>query len=145
MGPGLVLSAQLQPDSLAKVGVEIGRVRREYSYERRTLPGLQFLIVPVRFTAQPGGPSRLYFEFADPQTAELYLVHSRDKKLVPYGFQEREPMSEKRVFQTEVKRQVLDLKPGQPRIETYVFTIPARARAFELVLKDIKRPLRVRR
>ncbi|MFC1805964.1 hypothetical protein ACFL09_03190, partial [Planctomycetota bacterium] len=142
---GWISTALIAPDSLAKVDVKIGRTAKEYSFERKSLPGYQFLIVRVQFEAKEGAPSRLYFEFKDAETADLYLVHSRDKKVVPYGFMLQEPMSAKRTFETAEKRQALELKPGKPLIETYVFAVPPRARTFELVLKDVKRPVRLRR
>jgi len=142
---GWVSSRLIEPDSLAKVDVKIGRTAREYSFERRTLPGFQFLIIRVQFAAREGGPSRVYLEFGDLETADLYLVHSRDKRVLPHGFMRREPMSERRTFETAEKRQILELKPGKPLVETYVFAIPQRAKGLVLVLKDIKRPVRVRR
>ena len=142
---GWVSSSAIEPDSLRSVGIEVGRATREYSFERRSLPGLQFLVVRVRFTAQAGGPSRVYLGFAEAETADLYVVHSRDKKVAPYGFMVQEPMSEKRTFETTRKRQVLELKGGKPLVETYVFAVPPRARSFELVVKDVKLPVRLRR
>ena len=140
---GWVSSKLIEPDSLAKVDVKIGRTALEYSFERRTLPGFQFLIIRVQFGASEGGPSRVYLEFGNLETADLYVVHSRDKKVLPHGFMRREPMSERRTFETAEKRQILEFQPGKPLVETYVFAVPQRARGFVLVLKDIKRPVRL--
>jgi len=99
----------------------------------------------VRFTPSESSPSRIYFEWADEKTAELYLKHSRDKTLLPYGFLQRQDMTDKRKFETKTKSQVVDLSGGKPVVETYVFAVPARARSFELTLKDVRRPVRLRR
>jgi hypothetical protein len=142
---GWVSTALVEPDSLAKMTVEVGKPALEYSYERRSLPGYQFLILRVRFTPAEGAPSRLYFQWGDADTADVALTYNRDKTALPYGFLQRQDMTDRREFQTEVKRQVVDLTTGQPVVETYVFAVPARARGFVLTLKDVRRPVRMGR
>lgn len=142
---GWVRTPLIEPDSLEKVGVRIGKASLQYSYQRKALPGLQFLIVPVQFAAQEGGPTRLYFDFADVDASDVTLVHSRDKKVLPYGYLRPKPLSDQRELETKDKRQILALKPDKPVVETYIFTVPARARGFVLLLKDTKHPIRLRR
>lgn len=142
---GWLRTPLIQPDSLQRVGVRVGHASLQYSYERKALPGLQFLIVPVQFAAQEGGPTRLYFDFADLDSADVVLGHSQDKKLLPYGYLRPKPLSEQRELDTHDRRQVLALKPDKPLVETYIFAVPVRARGFVLLLKDTKHPIRIRR
>lgn len=141
---GWVNAALIAPDSLKAVGIDVGRGTQQHSFERRSLPGFQFLIVPVRFTPGRESPSRVYLRWGEVATADIYVVHSRDKRVAPYGYLRRKDMSEQRTFETEEKRQILNLTPGQPRVETYVFAVPTRARRFLLAIKDVRQPVRLR-
>ena len=142
---GWMRKTLLVPDSLADVGVLVGRATRQLSYDKIILQGSEFVNVPVKFEPTDKSPARVYFRFDDTQTADLYLTHGSDTKVLPYGFLRRRPMSKRRSFETDEKAQTLLLKSGEPRIETYVFAVPTRARAFRLVLKDIERPVRIGR
>jgi len=142
---GWIRTAMLVPDSLEGVGVQIGRATLEYTFQRRTLPNHQFLVVPVRFIPTDKGPSRLYFRFADQADADLYLRYGREHKVLPYGYLRARPRSTRRYFEADEKKQLLLLTPGQPRVETYIFAVPIRAAGFELVLKSRVRPVRLGR
>jgi len=143
---GWVRAALLAPDSLAKVEIEIARPELVYSYERRTLPGYQFLILRVRYSATKESPRRVYLDWSDEATANIYVVYNRDRKALPYGYMRREPEpgTARRTFDAVAKEQALELEPGKPTVETYVFSVPQRARGFELVLKDTRHPIHSR-
>jgi len=142
---GWMRSALLVPDSLADVPLRVGRASRKYTYRRATLPGRDFVEVPVKFEPTAKSPSRVYLHFDNPDTADLYLDVGNDTKVLPYGFMRRRPMSKRRVFDGDEKTQTLLLKPGKPLIETYIFAVPTRVRSFRLVIKDTKHTVRIGR
>lgn len=142
---GWIRMALTVPDSLARVKVTIGTARRLHVYENHTLPGMQFLEVRVRFEADEKSPRRVYFRWDDEKSADLYLSYGRDKRILPYGFMRRKPLSARRVFERVEKRQVLLLPVGAKLVNTYVFAIPIRARNFDLVLKDVVQAIKERR
>jgi hypothetical protein len=134
---GWINGAMTVPDSLADVEVKLAPAKRHYVYENQTLPGTLFLEVQVKFVPTPKSPSRLYFNFADEASADLYLTHGKDRKALPYGFWRPRPGSKRReVFDQKERQQVLLVKAGEPLAETYVFAVPLNAQDFYLVLKE---------
>ena len=108
-------------------------------------PGKQFLEVRVKLEPTEKSPSRVYFHFEEPQSADLYLRVGLRTKVVPHGFVRKVGGMTRPVFDTKEKRQIILLKPGEPLIETYVFTVPVRSRDFTLVLKDVAVQVPMRR
>jgi hypothetical protein len=141
---GWVRQALTALDSLADVKVTLAPARRLHVYQSHTLPGKQFLEVRVKFEATDRSPPRVYFNWPDEASADIYLSYGRDKRIPPYGFMRRKPLSARRIFDSVQKRQVLLLPRGTTVIETYVFAIPIRVRDFDLVLKDKVEQVRVR-
>jgi len=143
---GWIRTAMTVPDSLAEVNVKVAPATRSFVFENRTAPsGYQYLQVRVKFEPTEKSPSRVYFSFADEKTADLYLTYGRANKVLPYGFMRRRPMSKRRIFEAQERRQVLLLKADEPLIETYIFAVPLRARDFDLVLKDLVLQVETRR
>ena len=147
---GWVRVSAIAPDSLANVDIKVARTAPTSGYrrpdDRRLIippPGNQFLVVKVKFEPQEGCAPKVYFDFADPLTADLYLRYGRGKAL-PYAFIRKVEGITRPAFEQTEKRQTLVLTPGQSFIETYIFVVPPRLRAATLVLKDrsVEVPLR---
>ncbi|HUT32590.1 MAG TPA: hypothetical protein VNE39_03835 [Planctomycetota bacterium] len=141
---GWVRTAMTAPDSLLDVGVKVAPtwpqdIYRDPVDSRRDhiVPGMQFLEVRVKFEPTEKSPQRVYLQWADGPTADLYLRYGRDGRATPYGFIRRVAGVTRSVFERDEKRQTLLLAPGEAVIEAYVFTVPVRARDFDLVLKDV--------
>ncbi len=132
---GWVREALTVRDTLTGVKVAVAPPRRHYDYEGQTLPGMQFIEIRVKFGGTADGPSRLYFHWEDKATADIFLNYGREGRAVPHGFMRPKPLSSRRVFETEETRHMIRLSAGGEARETFVFAVPLRARAFELVLK----------
>lgn len=139
---GWVNAALTVPDSLKEVGIAARIASRKDLYEQLHLPGQQFLEVRVKFDPTDKSPKRVYFHWDDPASADVYLIHGRERtKILPFGFMQRKPLSTKTTFERSEKQQILSLTPGQSRVETYIFSVPIPVRRFGLVLKDVVTPL----
>ena len=147
---GWVREAAVAPDSLANVDIKVAPTRPTTAYRRPdtrrliTPPaGNDFLEVRVKFEPREGCAPKAYFDFHDPDTADLY-VRYRGGKATPYAFIRKVEGITLPTFEQEEKRQTLILEPGKSFIHTYLFVVPPRIRSATLVLKDrsVEVPLR---
>ncbi len=144
---GWVRLAMTTPDSLVDTPVKAVHekpadvyrdpfdTRREY-----IIPGMQLIEVRVKFEPGEKSPSRVYFDWSDEPTASLCLRYARDGKdgrAVPYAFIKRVSGMTRATFERDEKKQTILLTPGESVVETYLFTVPVRARDFDLALKDV--------
>lgn len=150
---GWVRLAMTSPDSMAEVPIKIAPTGPLSGYTppgerlRPAESGRQFIEVTAKLEPTAKSPARLYFNWADERSTDLYLRYvseSRPGKALPFGFVRQVEGMTRPAFDREEKRQVLLLKPDKPLIETYVFVVPAHATEFVLVLKDttIRVPIR---
>jgi len=141
---GWIRAAMASPDSMAEVPIKIAPTRPLDLYRDPTdarkdhiVAGHQLIEVKVKFEPTAKSPARLYFNWADERSADLYLRFGREGRAVPYGFIRQVEGMTRAAFERDEKRQVLLLKPDQPLVETYVFAVPVRAGEFALILKDV--------
>ncbi|MBM4031876.1 MAG: hypothetical protein FJ291_08840 [Planctomycetes bacterium] len=150
---GWIRKAMTAPDSLLDVPIKVAPARLTDIYRdpvdsRRDhiLPGQQFLEVRVKFEPGDKSPAKVFFNWADERNADLYIRYGREAKAVPYGFIRQVQGMTRPVFERDEKRQAILLTPGaKDLIETYVFAVPARARDFDLVLKDVANRVTIKR
>jgi len=149
---GWIRKAMTSPDSLLDVPLKLAATRPVDLYrdpvdgrKDHIVPGQQFLEVSVKFAPTEKSPSRVYLNWSDERTADICLRHGRDGKALPYGFVRRVQGMTRSVFERDEKRQTLLLKPGEALYETYVFTVPPRARDFDLVIKDVTTRVPIKR
>lgn len=148
---GWVRASSLAPDSVANVDIKVARTAPTTAYRRpdtRRLitppPGNDFLEVRVKFEPRQGSAPKVYFDFGNPTTADLYLRYGTTGKALPYAFIRKVEGLTRPAFEEQDKRQTLVLNPDQPVIETYLFVVPPLLRSATLVLKDrsVEVPLR---
>jgi len=139
-----VRAAMMAPDSLADVDIKVAPTRPTDVYRDQIVPGRQFLEVRVRFEPTEASPPRAFFRFDDEKAADVFLMCGRIKEL-PYGFVRQVEGLTRPAFERQEKRQTLIFKPGEPQVETYVFSVPLRTRDFVLTLKDVTVPVPLRR
>ena len=142
---GWVRTALTVPDSLAAVTLAARVADRQVFLGDMNIPERQFLTVRVKFEATDKSPSRIYFHWDDFATADVHLLYRHGKKtqkILPFGFMRRKALSTKTTLERVAKEHRLTLGQGQSRVEVFIFSVPIAARRFQLVLKDVARPLR---
>lgn len=150
---GWVSTSATVPDSLKGVTIDVRSSPRRDTLGSYRVPGKQFVEVRVRLRATDKGPSRVYFQWADEETADLYLKYrrrGREWRILPYGFWRAKPgktltysRRAKRFVDATLERveksQTLSLKPDSELVVGYIFSVPIEVRTLDIRLKDQER------
>ena len=72
---GWVRTSATVPDSLKDVEVDVRASAPRDTFGPYRVPGKQFVEVRVKLKAAEKSPSRVYFQWADAETADLYLEY----------------------------------------------------------------------